>query len=147
VPDRIARYLAEVRNLHTAQVRTYGPSEEPPTPAEARALRAGAARLVAEDVPRLLAAVEAALAVADEGEHGALRWENPLPVPEYVGLIRERIGAALTAAEVRPASLAEGMDAIRRMVADELAGDVTSKQAAEATQDRHMRDEGAARDA
>lgn len=45
---------------------------------------------------RMRRAVEAALKVADDGEHGALRWEHPLPVPEYVHLIRHAITAALT---------------------------------------------------
>lgn len=39
--------------------------------------------------------IEAALALADKHEHGALRWADPLPVPEWIPLIR----AALTTKE------------------------------------------------
>jgi hypothetical protein len=44
---------------------------------------------------RLEAAVAAVLALADRAEHGAIRWEDPLPVPPWVGELRSAISAAL----------------------------------------------------
>lgn len=32
--------------------------------------------------------------LCDEHEHGALRWADPLPVPEWIPLVRAAIGAA-----------------------------------------------------
>jgi hypothetical protein len=48
-----------------------------------------------QDLQRLLAAVEGVLEEAARAEHGALRWADPLPVPEWVGHVRERIERAL----------------------------------------------------
>jgi hypothetical protein len=40
-------------------------------------------------------ALRAVLDLADRWEYGALRWTNPLPVPEEVHLIRREVAQAL----------------------------------------------------
>jgi hypothetical protein len=45
--------------------------------------------------PPLLAALEAVLALAAKHEHGALRWQDPLPVPEWIPQVRGAIAGAL----------------------------------------------------
>jgi hypothetical protein len=47
------------------------------------------------NVRRLLDALDAVLELADKAEHGALRWADPLPVPEWVPRVREAISAKL----------------------------------------------------
>lgn len=54
---------------------------------------------LAGHTPRLLAAVEAVLALAAKHEHGATRWEDPLPVPSWIPELREAISAALLRGE------------------------------------------------
>jgi hypothetical protein len=51
------------------------------------------------DVPRLLAAVEKVLALAAKHEHGATRWEDPLPVPTWIPELREVISRELLGPE------------------------------------------------
>jgi hypothetical protein len=48
---------------------------------------------------RLLGAVEEVLSVAAKAEHGALRWADPLPVPEWVAQIREAVSGKLPGEE------------------------------------------------
>ena len=38
-----------------------------------------------------LAAIQRVRELADKAEHGALRWEDPLPVPEWVGRVRRTL--------------------------------------------------------
>jgi hypothetical protein len=47
------------------------------------------------DIASLLAALEAVLALAAKHEHGALRWLDPLPVPEWIQQVRDTITTAL----------------------------------------------------
>jgi len=59
-----------------------------------------------EDIPFLLAelaryqaAVRAVRQFADKHEHGALRWEDPLPVPEWIPPLRDVLAEHLGEAE------------------------------------------------
>jgi hypothetical protein len=49
---------------------------------------------VAEEMAYLSRSVQAVADVCDKAEHQALRWENPLPVPEWVGAIRQALELA-----------------------------------------------------
>lgn len=46
-------------------------------------------------MPSLVAALTAVLDLAAKHRHGALRWEDPLPVPEWVGLVESAVAAGL----------------------------------------------------
>ena len=46
-----------------------------------------------QDVDDLLAAIDAVEAVCAKHEHGATRWADPLPVPEWIKEIRTAIGS------------------------------------------------------
>ena len=48
------------------------------------------------DVPRLLAAVDAALKVSAQYENGCTRWAEPLPVPTWIPRLRAAVAAALS---------------------------------------------------
>ncbi len=48
-----------------------------------------------EDVPVLLAVVEAVLALVAKHEYGALRWEDPLPVPSWIPQLRAAVAQEL----------------------------------------------------
>jgi hypothetical protein len=54
---------------------------------------------ISSAVPRLLAAVERAMAVAAKHEHEALRWQDPLPVPSWIPELREVVAAELISKE------------------------------------------------
>ena len=84
-PDPVAAYLAEVyRELDAAAPwGSFGAEDFD----------------WARHVPRLLGAVEAVLGFADHAEHGALRWADPLPVPDWVPEIREIVRARLLGKE------------------------------------------------
>jgi hypothetical protein len=47
------------------------------------------------DFGNTLAALDAVLALATKREHGALRWQDPLPVPEWIPEVRAAIAGAL----------------------------------------------------
>lgn len=51
-------------------------------------------------------ALRAALDVAQEAEHQALRWEDQLPVPMWIGELRQRVAAALGMTDAARAALA-----------------------------------------
>ena len=48
---------------------------------------------------RALDALEAVLAIAAKHEHGATRWEDPLPVPSWIPELREAISERMLRAE------------------------------------------------
>jgi hypothetical protein len=54
---------------------------------------------LAECVPRLLATLEAVLELAAQHEQGAQRWAEPLPVPQWVTLIRSAVSRELLRGE------------------------------------------------
>lgn len=87
-PDKVTAYLAEVRER----------SERPLPHVTSLPIGHDGVRALMEsaaDVPRLLAVVEAVLALAAKHEHGATRWEDPLPVPAWIPELREAISRAL----------------------------------------------------
>jgi hypothetical protein len=45
--------------------------------------------------PKTFDALRAVLDKCDEHEHGATRWENPLPVPSWIAEFRTAIASAL----------------------------------------------------
>lgn len=51
---------------------------------------------IAEEMAYLSRSVEAVTKVCDKAERQARRWENPLPVPEWVGAIRQALELAPT---------------------------------------------------
>ncbi|MFE7899236.1 hypothetical protein ACFU3E_17235 [Streptomyces sp. NPDC057424] len=54
----------------------------------------GAEPTIAEEMAYLSRSVEAVTKVCDEAERQARRWEDPLPVPEWVGVIRHALELA-----------------------------------------------------
>ncbi|MGW6531385.1 hypothetical protein [Streptomyces venezuelae] len=80
---------------------------------------------IAEEITFLRRCVDDVHAVCDEAEEGSLRWENPLPVPEWVAVVRE------AADGVRPPGAEREADAVQYGIripdGSVLNGDVTDR--------------------
>jgi hypothetical protein len=87
ITDAIARYVAKVQHGHRQHVSVNFPAPgicvsrcSEPWPCAAA---------------RTAAALDAVMALAAKHEHGALRWQDPLPVPGWIPEVRAAMLGAL----------------------------------------------------
>jgi hypothetical protein len=66
-----------------ASLREFSRSKQP---------HAGAAVIVLAELEELRAQRAAVLKLADAAEHNCTRWQDPLPVSEWVGRVRKALG-------------------------------------------------------
>lgn|ERR1017187_9298790 len=85
--DAITRYITKTRHGHRQHV-------SPNFPAPGICVSRCAEHWPCPSA-RMAAALEAVMDLAAKHEHGALRWQDPLPVPEWIPLVREAISRAL----------------------------------------------------
>jgi len=75
-------------NLHSADCSRYTPGHDLASPqAETKRLRTEWRRLRAER-DALKARLDRILDICDREQRNAMRWENPLPVPEWVSVVQ-----------------------------------------------------------